>query len=132
MKTLAAQPIQTGIDSFVSAVADPATGLTMTSVERMRNLLEEVERADQVGLDAFGVGEHHRREFFDSAPAGILAAAAAGTEQIRLNRPVTVLSADDPVRVFLGFGPLVLIFGGRAVLGVGCGSVLVGFSLFGL
>ncbi len=95
MKTLAAQPIQIGIDSFVSAVADPATGLTMTPIERMRNLLEEVERADQVGLDAFGVGEHHRREFFDSAPAVILAAAAARTKQIRLNSAVTVLSADD-------------------------------------
>ena len=80
MKTLAAQPIQIGIDSFVSAVADPATGLTMSPVERMRNLLEEVERADQVGLDAFGVGEHHRREFFDSAPAVILAAASARTK----------------------------------------------------
>src|SRR5713101_6136878 len=132
MKTLAAQPIQIGIDSFVSAVADPATGLTMTSVERMRNLLEEVERADQVGLDAFGVGEHHRREFFDSAPAVILAAAAARTKQIRLNSAVTVLSADDPVRVFQSFATLDLISGGRAEMVVGRGSFIEAFPLFGL
>src|SRR6266581_6893505 len=122
MKTLAAQPIQIGIDSFVSAVADSATGLTMSPVERMRNLLEEVERADQVGLDAFGVGEHHRREFFDSAPAVILAAAAARTKHIRLNSAVTVLSADDPVRVFQSFATLDLISGGRAEMVVGRGS----------
>ena len=132
MKTLAAQPIQIGIDSFVSAVADPATGLTMTSVERMRNLLEEVERADQVGLDAFGVGEHHRREFFDSAPAVILAAAAARTKQIRLNSAVTVLGADDPVRVFQSFATLDLISGGRAEMVVGRGSFVEAFPLFGL
>ena len=132
MKTLAAQPIQIGIDSFVSAVADPATGLTMTSVERMRNLLEEVERADQVGLDAFGVGEHHRREFFDSAPAVILAAAAARTKQIRLNSAVTVLGADDPVSVFQSFSTLVLISGGRAEMVVGRGSFIEAFPLFGL
>jgi alkanesulfonate monooxygenase SsuD/methylene tetrahydromethanopterin reductase-like flavin-dependent oxidoreductase (luciferase family) len=89
MNTIAAHRIQIGIDSFVSAVADPATGLTMSPVERMRNLLEEVERADQVGLDAFGGGEHHRREFFDSASAVILAAAAARTQQIRLNSAVS-------------------------------------------
>src|SRR6266699_3190025 len=132
MKTLAAQPIQIGIDSFVSAVADPATGLTMTPVERMRNLLEEVERADQVGLDAFGVGEHHRREFFDSAPAVILAAAAARTKHIRLNSAVTVLSADDPVRVFQSFATLDLISGGRAEMVVGRGSFIEAFPLFGL
>src|SRR5207253_4770174 len=132
MKTLAAQPIQIGIDSFVSAVADPATGLTMTSVERMRNLLEEVERADQVGLDAFGVGEHHRREFFDSAPAVILAAAAARTKQIRLNSAVTVLGAADPVRVFQSFATLDLISGGRAEMVVGRGSFIEAFPLFGL
>src|SRR5207248_3437307 len=132
MKTLAAHPIQIGIDSFVSAVADPATGLTMSPVERMRNLLEEVERADQVGLDAFGVGEHHRREFFDSAPAVILAAAAARTKQIRLNSAVTVLSADDPVRVFQNFATLDLISNGRAEMVVGRGSFIEAFPLFGL
>src|SRR5437588_8752199 len=131
MKTLAARPIQIGIDSFVSAVADPATGLRMSPVERMRNLLEEVERADQVGLDAFGVGEHHRREFFDSAPAVILAAAAARTKQIRLNSAVTVLSADDPVRVFQSFATLDLISGGRAEMVVGRASFVEAFPLFG-
>src|SRR5438105_11847477 len=132
MKALAAQPIQIGIDSFVSAVADPATGLTMGPVERMRNLLEEVERADEVGLDAFGVGEHHRREFFDSAPAVILAAAAARTKQIRLNSAVSVLGADDPVRVFQSFATLDLISGGRAEMVVGRGSFIEAFPLFGL
>jgi probable LLM family oxidoreductase len=132
MNTITAHPIQIGIDSFVSAVADPVSGLTMSPVERMRNLLEEVERADQVGLDAFGVGEHHRREFFDSAPAVILAAAAARTKQIRLNSAVSVLSADDPVRVFQSFATLDLISGGRAEMVVGRGSFIEAFPLFGL
>src|SRR5437868_8873644 len=132
METLTAKPIQIGIGSFVSAVANPATGVTMSPVERMRNLLEEVERADQVGLDAFGVGEHHRREFFDSAPAVILAAAAARTKQIRLNSAVTVLSAADPVRVFQSFATLDLISGGRAEMVVGRGSFIEAFPLFGL
>jgi probable LLM family oxidoreductase len=132
MNTITVHPIQIGIDSFVSAVADPVTGLTMSPVERMRNLLEEVERADQVGLDSFGVGEHHRREFLDSAPAVILAAAAARTKQIRLNSAVTVLSADDPVRVFQSFATLDLISGGRAEMVVGRGSFVEAFPLFGL
>jgi alkanesulfonate monooxygenase SsuD/methylene tetrahydromethanopterin reductase-like flavin-dependent oxidoreductase (luciferase family) len=134
MNTIAAHPIQIGIDSFVSAVADPATGLTMSPVQRMRNLLEEVDRADQVGLDAFGVGEHHRhrREFFDSAPAVILAAAAARTKRIRLNSAVTVLSADDPVRVFQSFATLDLIADARAEMVVGRGSFIEAVSLFGL
>src|SRR5947208_14454767 len=97
MKTLAAHPIQIGIDSFVSAVADPATGLTMSPVERMRNLMEEVERSDSVGLEAFGVGEHHRREPVDSAPAQARAAASAPAKETRLNRAVTVIHSDDQV-----------------------------------
>src|SRR5438270_11856678 len=132
MKTLATKPINIGIGRFVSAVAHPATGVTMSPVERMRDLLAEVERADQVVLDAFGVGEHHRREFFDSAPAVILAAAAARTKQIRLNSAVTVLSADDPVRVFQSFATLDLISGGRAEMVVGRGSFIEAFPLFGL
>ncbi len=91
MTTISAQPIQIGIDSFVSTVADPATGLTLSPVERMRNLLEEVERADQVGIDSFGVGEHHRREFLDSAPTVILAAAAAGYD--KMLRSIELLGA---------------------------------------
>ena len=83
--------MQIGIDSFVETTPDPLTGITITAAERVRDLLEEVELADQVGLDVFGIGEHHRKEFLDSAPAVILAAAAARTKQIRLDSAVTVL-----------------------------------------
>jgi len=92
--------MQIGIDSFAAAISDPATGLTLSPVERMHHLLEEIEFADRVGLDVFGIGEHHRAEFLDSAPVVILSAAAARTENIRLTSAVTVLSASDPVRVF--------------------------------
>ena len=89
-----------GIDSFAAILPEPATGRPPSPTDRMANLLEEVVVADQVGLDLFGVGEHHRAEFLDSAPAIILAAAAARTQRIRLTSAVTVLSAADPVRVF--------------------------------
>ncbi len=92
--------IQLGIDNFVAAVVDPDSREAVGGVRRMSDLLEEIELADRVGLDSFGVGEHHRRDFYDSAPAVILAAAAARTKRIRLNSAVTVLSAADPVRVF--------------------------------
>jgi alkanesulfonate monooxygenase SsuD/methylene tetrahydromethanopterin reductase-like flavin-dependent oxidoreductase (luciferase family) len=92
--------MQIGIDSFAAAISDPATGLALSPVERMHHLLEEIELADRVGLDVFGIGEHHRAEFLDSAPVVILSAAAARTENIRLASAVTVLSASDPVRVF--------------------------------
>ena len=121
-----------GIDSFVSTVTDPATGVTVSPAERLAHLLEEVERADAVGLDTFGVGEHHRAEFFDSAPAVILAAAAARTTRIRLNSAVTVLSAGDPVRIFQQFATLDLISQGRIDLVVGRGSFTEAFPLFGL
>src|SRR6201997_502948 len=91
--------MQIGIDSF-AAISDPATGITLSPVERMHNLLQEIELADKVGLDLFGIGEHHRAEFLDSAPVVILSAAAARTENIRLTSVVTVLSASDPVRDF--------------------------------
>src|SRR5437870_5052123 len=91
--------MQIGIDSFAAAISDPATGLTLSPVERMHHLLEEIELADRVGLDVFGIGEHHRAEFLDSAPVVILSAAATRTENIRLTSAVTVLSASDPVRV---------------------------------
>src|SRR4029077_5777254 len=91
--------MQIGIDSFAAAISDPATGLTLSPVERMHHLLEEIELADKVGLDVFGIGEHHRAEFLDSAPVVILSAAATRTENIRLTSAVTVLSASDPVRV---------------------------------
>ena len=94
------------IDSFVSTVTDPETGVDVTPLERVQHLLEEVERADQVGLDTYGIGEHHRPEYMDSAPAVLLAAAAARTSTIRLNSAVTALSANDPVRVFQEFATL--------------------------
>lgn len=124
--------MQIGIDSFVSTVTDPDTGVTLRPDERMANLLEEVEQADRSGLDTFGVGEHHREDFLDSAPSLILAAAAARTSQIRLNSAVTVLSAADPVRVFQQFATLDLLSGGRAELVVGRGSFTEAFPLFGL
>jgi probable LLM family oxidoreductase len=123
--------MEIGIDSFVATIADPATGKTMPATERMEHLLEEVEIADQVGLDVFGIGEHHRKEFLDSAPVVILAAAAARTRQIRLTSAVTVLSAADPVRVFQDFATLDLIAKGRAEIVVGRGSFGEAYPLFG-
>src|SRR5947208_12482086 len=124
--------MQIGIDSFVATAPDPVTGVTPTAAERLRNLLEEIERADQVGVDVFGIGEHHRADFADSAPAVILAAAAARTRRIRLTSAVTVLSAHDPVRVFQDFATLDLISKGRAEMIVGRGSFIDAFPLFGL
>jgi len=89
-----------GVDSFVSAVTDPSTGRVIGPAERMEHLLEEIALADQVGLHSFGIGEHHRSEYYDSAPPVILAAAAARTSRIRLGSAVAVLSAADPVRLF--------------------------------
>src|ERR1700712_3041746 len=124
--------MEIGIDSFVSRVTDPDTGVVVTPAQRMTNLLEEVEQADRAGLDTFGVGEHHRSDFLDSAPSLILSAAAARTKNIRLNSAVTVLSAADPVRVFQEFATLDLISQGRAELVVGRGSFTEAFPLFGL
>src|SRR3954471_7126843 len=102
-----------------------------TAGRRMRDLLEEIELADQVGLDVFGVGEHHRPDFVVSAPAVVLAAAAARTERIRLTSAVTVLSSDDPVRVFQEFAEVDLISNGRAEIMAGRGSFIESFPLFG-
>jgi probable LLM family oxidoreductase len=124
--------MQIGVDSFAAAISDPATGLSLKPVERMQHLLQEIELADQVGLDVFGIGEHHRAEFLDSAPAVILAAAAARTKHIRLTSAVTVLSATDPVRVFQEFATLDLISHGRAEIVAGRGSFVESFPLFGL
>src|SRR5215467_6089094 len=120
--------MQVGIDSF--AAFDDA-GLSVSPSERLRRLVEQIEYADQIGLDVFGIGEHHRREFLDSAPAVILAAAAARTQRIRLTSAVTVLSAADPVRVFQEFATLDLISRGRAEMVVGRGSSIEAFPLFG-
>jgi len=124
--------MQIGIDSFAAAISDPATGLTLNPVDRMQHLLEEIELADQVDLDVFGIGEHHRAEFLDSAPAVILAAAATRTKNIRLASAVTVLSAADPVRVFQEFATLDLISHGRAEIVAGRGSFVESYPLFGL
>jgi probable LLM family oxidoreductase len=102
-----------------------------TPRERIRDLLEEIELADQVGLDVFGVGEHHRPDFVVSAPAVVLAAAAARTERIRLTSAVSVISSDDPIRVFQDFATLDLISGGRAEIMAGRGSFIESFPLFG-
>src|ERR1700758_1012377 len=124
--------MEIGIDSFAAAISDPATGLTLSPVERMQHLLDEIELADQVGLDVFGIGEHHRAEFLDSAPVVILAAAATRTKNIRLTSAVTVLSAADPVRVFQEFATLDLISRGRAEIVAGRGSFVESYPLFGL
>ncbi len=124
--------MEIGIDSFVATSRDPLTGVTIDTAERLQNLLEEIERADQVGIDIFGIGEHHRPEFADSAPALILAAAASRTQRIRLTSAVTVLGADDPVRVFQDFATLDLISRGRAEMVVGRGSFTEAYPLFGL
>jgi probable LLM family oxidoreductase len=121
-----------GVDSFVSAVTDPATERLVGPEERIEHLLEEIALADAAGLYSFGIGEHHREEFYDSAPPVLLAAAAARTSRIRLGSAVTVLSAADPVRVFQQFATLDLIAKGRIDLIVGRGSFTEAFPLFGL
>jgi len=121
--------MQIGVDSFAAAF-DEASRAEDTS-QRLRNVVEQIERADKVGLDVFGIGEHHRKEFLDSAPALILAAAAARTKRIRLTSAVTVLSAADPVRVFQQFATLDLLSQGRAEMVVGRGSSIEAFPLFG-
>ena len=124
--------MEIGIDSFASATikADDNSGKHRT--QALAELLERIEYADKCGLDLFGIGEHHRKEFLDSAPAMILAAAAARTKNIRLTSAVTVLSAADPVRVFQNFATLDLISNGRAEMIVGRGSFTEAFPLFGL
>lgn len=120
--------MEVGIDSF-AAVGE---GARVSPSDHLRNLVEEIEYADQAGLDAFGIGEHHRREYLDSAPTVILGAAAGRTKRIRLASAVTVLSAADPVRVFQEFATLDLISQGRAEMVVGRGSFIEAFPLFGL
>src|SRR6202795_4256536 len=121
--------MQIGIDSFAAAYDD--TSLALSAQDRLGNLVEQIERADQVGLDSFGIGEHHRREYLDSAPAVILGAAAARTNRIRLTSAVTVLSSAGPVRVFQSFATIDLLSQGRAEMVVGRGSFTDSFPLFG-
>jgi alkanesulfonate monooxygenase SsuD/methylene tetrahydromethanopterin reductase-like flavin-dependent oxidoreductase (luciferase family) len=133
-QNVSAQPgraFEVGIYSFVELTTDPITGESISPVQRMCNLLETMELADQVGLDVFALGEHHRPDFISSAPLVILGAAAARTKQIRLSTAVTVLSSDDPVRVFQDFATLDLISQGRAEIMAGRGSFTESFPLFG-
>src|SRR5215203_2071425 len=122
--------MELGVYTFGERTAD-ASGAIVSPQQRVRDLVEEVELADQVGLDVFGVGEHHRPDFAVSAPAVVLAAAAARTERIRLTSAVSVISSDDPVRVFQDFATLDLVSGGRAEIMAGRGSLIESFPLFG-
>jgi len=121
--------MQIGIDSFAAAFDENSRAVN--PAERLRQLIEQIEHADEVGLDVFGVGEHHRREFLDSAPTVILGAAAVRTQRIRLTSAVTVLSAEDPVRAFQNFATIDLLSRGRAEMIVGRGSSIEAFPLFG-
>lgn len=125
------KPFEIGLYSFVELTPDPATGEMISPAERMQNMLEVIGLADKVGLDVFAIGEHHRPDFVSSAPEVILSAAAARTENIRLSSSVTVLSSDDPVRVFQRFASLDLISEGRAEIIAGRGSFIESFPLFG-
>src|SRR6266513_5282532 len=121
--------MEIGIDSFAAAFTEDSRAISAS--DRLRNLIEQIEHADQLGLDSFGVGEHHRREFLDSAPVVILGAAAARTQHIRLTSAVTVLSAQDPVRAFQNFATLDLLLRGRAEMIVGRGSSIEAVPRFG-
>ena len=123
--------MEIGIYSFAENTPDPRTGRVASPEQRLRDLLEEIEIADAVGLDVFGVGEHHRPDYVVSTPAVVLAAAAMRTTRIRLTSAVTVLSSDDPVRVFQEYATLDLLSGGRAEIMAGRGSFTESFPLFG-
>ena len=123
--------IEIGIDSFAAMQRDPVTGERMAPAQRIHNLVEEIVAADEAGVDVFGLGEHHRPDFLDSAPVVILAAAAKLTQKVRLTSAVTVLSAADPVRVFQEFATLDLLTKGRVEMTVGRGSFTESFPLFG-
>ena len=123
--------MEIGIYTFADIATHPVTKKTITAHQRMVNLMEEIELAEQVGLDVFAVGEHHRLEYAVSAPAVVLGAAAVKTKHIKLSSAVTVLSSDDPVRVFQQFATVDLLSGGRAEIMAGRGSFIESFPLFG-
>ena len=123
--------MELGIYTFAELTPDPRPAGRSPRPSGSRNLIEEMELADQVGLDVFGVGEHHRPDFAVSAPAVVLAAGAERTSRIRLTSAVSVLSSDDPVRVFQDFATLDLLSGGRAEIMAGRGSFIESFPLFG-
>ena len=126
-----ASGMQIGVYTFAETTPDPRTGRQASPAQRLRDLIEEAALADAVGLDVFGAGEHHRPDFAVSAPAVVLAAAAEHTKRVRLTSAVTVLSSDDPVRVFQDFATLDLLSGGRAEIMAGRGSFIESFPLFG-
>jgi probable LLM family oxidoreductase len=123
--------MEIGIYTFADIAPDPLTGQSITPHQRMRNLMEEIQLADQLGLDVFAVGEHHRPDYAVSAPAVVLGAAAERTKNIRLSSAVTVLSSDDPVRVFQAFATVDLLSAGRAEIMAGRGSFIESYPLFG-
>ncbi|RJE86199.1 LLM class flavin-dependent oxidoreductase [Paenibacillus sp. 1011MAR3C5] len=123
--------MEIGISTFMEATPHPVTGEKISHAERLRNGIEEIVLADQVGLDVYAVGEHHRADYAASAPAVLLAAAASRTKNIRLSSAVTVLSSDDPVRVYQAFSTLDGISNGRAEIMAGRGSFIESFPLFG-
>lgn len=123
--------IEIGISTFLEATPDPVTGQAISHAERLRQAVEEMALADQVGLDVYGIGEHHRADYAGTAPAVVLAAGAAVTRRIRLTSAVTVLSSDDPVRVYESFATLDGLSDGRAEIMAGRGSFIESFPLFG-
>lgn len=123
--------MEIGIYTFADIAPDPLTRQTISPYQRIKNLMEEIELADQVGLDVFAIGEHHRPDYAASSPAVVLGAAAVRTKKIRLSSAVTVLSSDDPVRVFQSFAMVDLLSGGRAEIMAGRGSFIESFPLFG-
>ncbi|SHG56606.1 LLM class flavin-dependent oxidoreductase [Ornithinibacillus halophilus] len=123
--------MELGITTFVETTPDVKTGKVISHAERIREVVEEIVLADEVGLDVFGVGEHHREDYACSAPAVLLAAAASQTKNIRLSSAVSVLSSDDPVRVFQEFATVDAISNGRAEIMAGRGSFIESFPLFG-
>ena len=123
--------MEIGITTFAETTTDPAAGRRFDPATRLANLLEEIQLADQVGLDVYGIGEHHRPDFAASSPSVILGAAAGVTKRIRLSSAVTVLSTDDPVRVFEDFSTVDLLSNGRAEIWAGRGSFTESYPLFG-
>jgi probable LLM family oxidoreductase len=123
--------MELGVSTFVELTPDPVTGKTISPYERMKDVMEEIELADQAGLEVYAIGEHHRPDFVASAPAVIMAAAAAKTKNIKLSSAVTVLSSDDPVRVYQQFATVDLLSAGRAEIMAGRGSFIESFPLFG-
>ena len=123
--------MELGLTTFAETISSAGTGLVEHHGERLRQVVDEAVLAERVGLDIYAIGEHHRPDFAASAPAVVLAAIAARTERIRLSPAVTVLSSDDPVRVYQQFATLDLLSQGRTDLMVGRGSFIESFPLFG-